>query len=68
MCLVFSLFTTLPLSSFPTPFTVFIVLSIVCTGVGWKCLDFDTARLRILTASGVTYKMKITMACDGGLE
>ena len=22
-------------------FTVSIVLSIVCTGVGWKCLDFD---------------------------
>jgi hypothetical protein len=22
-------------------FTVFIVLSIVCTGIGWKCLDFD---------------------------
>ncbi len=21
--------------------TVYIVLSIVCTGVGWKCLDFD---------------------------
>ncbi len=41
MCLVFSLFTTLPLSSFPSLFTVFIVLSSVCTGVGWKCLDFD---------------------------
>ena len=39
MCLVFSLFTN-PLSSFPSQSTVFSVLS-CCTGVGWKCLDFD---------------------------
>ena len=51
MCLVFSLFTTLPLSSFPSPFTVFIVLSSVCTGVGWKCLDFDKLELRVLYAT-----------------
>ncbi len=29
--------------------TVFIVLSIVCTGVGWKCLDFDRLQLADIT-------------------
>ncbi len=23
-------------------FTVSLILSIICTGYGWKCLDFDT--------------------------
>ncbi len=41
-CSLSSQLYTIPLSSFPTPFTVFIVLSIVCTGVGWKCLDFGS--------------------------
>ncbi len=37
-------------TSFFIPITVhvFIVLSSVCTGVGWKCLDFDMLKTGIV--------------------